>query len=375
MKIKETDREKIIVRTSFIAIGANVLLAAFKALVGIASNSIAITLDAVNNLSDAFSSIITIAGTKLAAKPADKKHPFGYGRLEYLSAMIIAVIILYAGITSLAESAKKIFSPQIPEYSMLSIIILFAAVAVKIALGLFVKRVGEKVHSDSLTASGKDALMDSLISSATIIAALLFIFAGLRLESYLGVLISIMIVKAGFEILQETISAILGERASEELARGIKSTIQSVDGVLGVYDLVLNNYGPDNFVASVHIEVDDDTTAVELDKMQWTIAEKVRKEHNVLLAAVGVYPSNTGSTKIGGIKKKISEYLSQYPDVLEMHGLYLSEEERFLRMDIIIDFSAKDRFGLFKRIKEDISSFYPEYQVDINLDLDISTSR
>ena len=373
--LKETKREKTIVRTSLIGIGANVLLAVFKAFIGIVSNSIAITLDAVNNLSDAFSSVITIVGTKLAAKPADKKHPFGYGRLEYLSTMIISVIILYAGITSLIESVKKAVSPEKPEYTLPSLIILSVAVIVKIVMGLYVKGVGSKVNSESLVASGKDALMDSVISIATIIAALLYIFTGLRLESYLGMVISIMIIKAGFEILKETISEILGERASEDLARNIKKTILGVDGVLGVYDLVLNNYGPDSFVASVHIEVDDNTSVAELDKLQWEISEKVYKEHTILLSAIGVYPSNTSDTKIGDIKKKITEYLSQYPEVLEMHGLYLNEDKNYLRMDIIIDFDAKDRLGLYKKIKDEISSFYPEYQTDINLDLDISTTR
>lgn len=266
---KETVRENTIVRTSLIGIGANALLAAFKAFIGIISNSIAITLDAVNNLSDAFSSIITIIGTKLASKPADKKHPFGYGRLEYLSTMIIAIIILYAGITSLVESVKKIISPEQPEYTAHSIIILSVAVIIKIVMGFYVKAVGNKVNSESLVASGKDALMDSIISIATIVAAFVFIFTGFKLEAYLGLLISIMIIKAGAEILKETISEILGERASDDLAKSIKSTILSVDGVLGVYDLVLNNYGPDNFVASVHIEVRDETTAVELNEMQW----------------------------------------------------------------------------------------------------------
>ena len=231
---KNNAREKTIVRTSFLGIGANVLLAAFKAFIGIVSNSIAITLDAVNNLSDAFSSVITIVGTKLAAKPADKKHPFGYGRLEYLSAMVISVIILYAGVTSLVESVKKIISPAEPEYTLPSIIILSVAVIVKIVMGLHIKSVGQKVNSDSLVASGKDAIMDSVISIATIIAAIVFIFTGFKLEAYLGLIISVMIIKAGFETMKETISEILGERASEELIKGIKESVLSVDGVLGV---------------------------------------------------------------------------------------------------------------------------------------------
>ena len=372
---KNNAREKTIVRTSFLGIGANVLLAAFKAFIGIVSNSIAITLDAVNNLSDAFSSVITIVGTKLAAKPADKKHPFGYGRLEYLSAMVISVIILYAGVTSLVESVKKIISPAEPEYTLPSIIILSVAVIVKIVMGLHVKSVGQKVNSDSLVASGKDAIMDSVISIATIIAAIVFIFTGFKLEAYLGLIISVMIIKAGFETMKETISEILGERASEELIKGIKESVLSVDGVLGVYDLVLNNYGPDSFVASVHIEVADETTAVELDKIQWKISEKVYLNHGVSIAAIGIYPSNTSSTKTSRIKNQLKTLLADYPEVIEMHGLYLNDEDKLFRMDIIINFDAKDRYGLYKEIYEKVCTMLPEYKVIVNLDLDFSTTR
>ncbi|MBO7136768.1 MAG: cation transporter [Spirochaetaceae bacterium] len=372
---KNNAREKTIVRTSFLGIGANVLLAAFKAFIGIVSNSIAITLDAVNNLSDAFSSVITIVGTKLAAKPADKKHPFGYGRLEYLSAMVISVIILYAGVTSLVESVKKIISPAEPEYTLPSIIILSVAVIVKIVMGLHVKSVGQKVNSDSLVASGKDAIMDSVISIATIIAAIVFIFTGFKLEAYLGLIISVMIIKAGFETMKETISEILGERASEDLIKGIKESVLSVDGVLGVYDLVLNNYGPDSFVASVHIEVADETTAVELDKIQWKISEKVYLNHGVSIAAIGIYPSNTSNTKTSQIKNQLKTLLADYPEVIEMHGLYLNDEDKLFRMDIIINFDAKDRYGLYKEIYEKVCTMLPEYKVIVNLDLDFSTTR
>lgn len=368
----KTVRERTIIRTSVLGIVANAILALFKAAVGLLSNSIAITLDAVNNLSDALSSVITIVGTKLAAKPADKKHPFGYGRLEYLSAMVISVIILYAGVTSFVESIKKIFQPALPEYSTPSLIILAAAVAVKVAMGLYVRSVGRRVNSDSLVASGQDALMDSIISATTIIAALVYIFTGLRLEAYLGVLISCMIIKAGFETMHGTISEILGERAAEGLAKDIKRTILQVEGVRGVYDLVLNNYGPDSFVASVHIEVDDDTTAVQIDKLQRRITELVYKEQHVLLAAIGVYPSNTGNSKASEIKQRVMQILSEHPEVLQMHGLYVDEEEETVRMDIIIDFDTKDRLALFEQIRKEIAARIPEYKTNVQLDLDVT---
>ena len=370
-RTERSGRESAIVKASAVGIALNVVLAAFKAAVGIMSNSIAVTLDSVNNLSDAGSSVITIIGTKLASKPADKKHPFGHGRIEYLSAMVIGLVILYAGITSLVESVKKIASPTPPEYGWTSIVILAAAVVVKIAMGVYVKKTGERVNSESLVASGKDALMDSIVSAATIAAAFLYIKAGVAVEAYLGAVISLLILKAGYETLREAISAILGERVEADTARSIKKTISEIEGVRGVYDLTLTDYGPDNYIASANIEVDDDTTIAEVDKLQWKISKAVMERHGIIMSAVGVYPSNTGDGPAGEIKKKIAEHLSKYPEVLELHGLYVDRDEATLRMDIVIDFDAKDRLALFAKIKGEITDMFREYKVIVNLDLDI----
>ena len=178
-----SDRDKKIIRTSVIGILANVFLAAFKAVVGLTSNSIAIVMDAVNNLSDAASSVITIVGTKLAGREADRKHPFGYGRIEYLSAMVISLLVLYAGVTALTESIKKIIHPDVPDYSAVALIIVAVGVVTKILLGRYVKRVGESVHSDSLVNSGEDATLDSIISASTLVAAAIYLIFHVSLEA------------------------------------------------------------------------------------------------------------------------------------------------------------------------------------------------
>ena len=263
----EGSREKIIVRTSIIGIIANVFLAAFKAVVGLMTNSIAIVLDAVNNISDAGSSIITIIGTKLAGREPDKKHPFGYGRIEYLSAMIISAIVLYAGITSFVESVKQIIHPETPEYNAVSLIIVGVAVVVKILLGRYVKSVGEKVKSDSLINSGEDATLDSVISASTLVAAVIFMVFHVSLEAWLGAIISLVIIKSGIEMLRDTISQILGERNDAELAKAIRATVLSFPDVQGAYDLVLNNYGPDTWNGSIHVEVPDTYSAGQLDQL------------------------------------------------------------------------------------------------------------
>ena len=236
-------------------------------------------MDAVNNISDAGSSLITIIGTKLAGREPDKKHPFGYGRVEYLSAMVISVIVLYAGVTSLVESIKKIITPDVPDYSTVSLIIVGAAVVVKIVLGRYVKSVGKKVNSTSLVNSGEDATLDSVISASTLVAAAIFLIFDISLEAWLGAIISLVIIKSGFEMIKETISQILGERNDPELAKSIKGTVTGFKDVQGAYDLVLNNYGPDTWNGSIHIEVPDTYSADRLYQLIRSIQVKVYEEH------------------------------------------------------------------------------------------------
>ena len=205
------NREKIIVRTSIVGIIVNLLLSGFKAFIGLVSNSIAITLDAVNNLSDALSSVVTIIGAKLAGKAPNKKHPLGYGRIEYLSSMIVAAIVLYAGLTSLVESIKKVIHPEAADYSVLSLVIMSVAIAAKIVLGLYVKRTGKKVDSGALTASGVDALFDAILSSSVLLSAVIYLVFRLPLEAYVGIVISCFIIKSGLEMLIETLDDIIGK--------------------------------------------------------------------------------------------------------------------------------------------------------------------
>lgn len=366
------DRSRVIVRTSIIGIAANALLAAFKAVVGAASGSIAITMDAVNNLSDAASSVITIVGTKLAGKPADKKHPFGYGRIEYLSAMIISIIVLYAGITSLQESVKKIIHPETPEYSAVTLTIVAVAVLVKILLGRFVKATGRKVNSDSLVNSGQDALMDSVISASTLVAAVIFLTTHISLESWLGAIISVIIIKSGIDMLRETLSQILGERADTELARNIKKTVQSFPEVRGVYDLLLNNYGPDIYNGTVHIEVPDRMQADEIDELTRAISLKVFSEHGVALTAVSVYSYNTKDPEITAMRDRVIRMLKANKNVRQVHGFYVEKEKKHMRFDIVVSYDEKDRRKLYQELKKEVQEAFPDYTIEAQLDTDFT---
>ncbi len=363
-------REKTIIRTSIVGIIANVFLAAFKAVIGLMTHSIAIVLDAVNNISDAGSSLITIIGTKLAGKAPDKKHPFGYGRIEYLSAMIISVIVLYAGITSFTESVKKIIHPEKPDYTIASLIIVGVAVAVKIILGRYVKSVGVKVKSDSLINSGEDATLDSVISASTLVAAVIFLVFHISLETWLGAIISVVIIKSGFEMLKDTISQILGEQNDPELARSIKQTVISFPDVEGAYDLILNNYGPDSWNGSIHIEVPDTYSADRLDQLIRDIQMSVYEKHNVLLTAVGVYSVNTKDPESIEMRRRVHDIVFAHEYVRQMHGFYLIKDKNTIRFDVVISFDAKDRRAVYNEIVADVSKAFPEYLLQVAMDTD-----
>lgn len=366
------DRNKAIIRTSIIGIAANLLLAGFKASVGLLTSSIAIILDAVNNLSDVLSSVITIIGTKLAGKKPDKKHPFGHGRIEYISALSIAVIILYAGITSLIESVKKIIHPKTPEYTTAALVIVAVAVIVKIVLGLYVKKTGQKVNSSSLIASGTDALMDSIISFSTLVAAVFFIFTGYSLEAWLGAVISIVIIKSGIEMLTDSISDIIGQRVDSDISKEVKKTICTLPEVQGAYDLILHSYGPDLLIGSVHIEVPDTMTVSRLDKLERSITDKVLAEHNIILTGISVYSVNTDGGKATEIYNDIRRTVMSHEFVLQIHGFFFDEESRNIIFDVIIDFAAPDSKALHAEIAREIQDKYPDYKVEVRLDLDVS---
>lgn len=367
----QSNRDQVIVRTSVIGIIANVFLAAFKAVVGLVSHSIAVTLDAVNNLSDALSSVITIAGTKLASKKPDKNHPMGYGRIEYLSAMVVSAIVLYAGITSLVESIKKIIHPEKPDYSIVSLIIIASAVIVKLTLGRYVKAQGEKVKSGSLIASGSDALFDAILSGSVLLSAIIFKLTGLSLEPYVGVVISCIIIKSGIEMLKETLDDILGSRADREFVKEIRKTICEDEAVSGAYDLFLHSYGPEKFYGSVHVEVPDTMTADEIDLMERRIAANVFKKHGVAMTGIGIYSVNTTNDEVKKMRSDITHMINQHDGVLQIHGFYVDLEKKTINLDVILDFELENRIETFNAIRDEIQKAYPDYKLFMAMDIDV----
>lgn len=371
----QKSRERVIVKTSVIGIVTNILLSIFKVIVGVISNSIAIILDAVNNLSDAASSIITIVGTKLAGKKPDIKHPFGYGRVEYISALVISVIVLYVGITSLRESVIKIIQPEEVNYTTPTLIIVAVAVVVKILLGTYVKNVGEKINSDSLINSGEDAKLDSIISASTLVAAIIYIFTKISLEAYLGAIISLIIIKSGIGMVRDTVSNILGESADAKFAREIKAEIRKFDRVRGAYDLILNDYGPDSYTASVHIEVIDNLDANEIDKLTRDITKVIYDKYNVTLTAIGVYSINTRDEEIKNMREDVYKTALAHEGVLQMHGFYFDKESKTMRFDVVVSLKPKNRDEIFDNVVKDIQNKYKDVKIIANMDTDFAEAK
>ena len=370
--IKESEnRDKVIVRTSIVGIVANIFLAAFKAVVGILSHSIAVVLDAVNNLSDALSSVITIVGTKLAGKLPDKKHPLGYGRIEYLSAMIVAAIVLYAGITSLVESVKKIIHPEKAEYTVVSLVIIAVAVVVKLILGSYVKAQGKAANSGALVASGSDAMFDAILSASVLASAVIFMLTGLSLEAYVGVAISVVIIKAGIEMMTETLDDILGQRADAETSIAIKRILNEEPEVRGAYDLVLNNYGPDKNIGSVHLELPDTMTVEQVDELTRRVQAKVLNETGVILTGVGVYSYNTKNDEAAKIRNTVQKLVLSHDWALQFHGFYVDVKKKSLRFDVVMSFEIDPKEGLDTLYKE-VREAYPDYDIYIAPDVDVS---
>ena len=366
------DREKTIVRTSLIGITANILLAALKAVIGFLSGSIAVITDAVNNLTDVLSSVVTIIGAKYANKRPDKEHPLGHGRAEYLSSAVISVLVTYAGITAIVESVKKITDPGDISYDTLQIVLLVMAVVVKIFLGTYFVRTGKKVNSNALTDSGKDAIGDVFVSSATVLAALIYVFAGFSIEGFVGIVIGAFIVKAGVEMLTDTIGDILGKRPDAELTRSLKESICEMDGVYGVYDLILHNYGPEKYMGSAHIEIDASKNADEIDKLSRKITHTIYAKYGVVIEAVGVYARDDIHPETSRIRAKVSDIVFSHDHVMQMHGFRVDYDNKEIYCDIIIGFDAPDREALYDHIVKDIAEAYPDMTPCVALDIDAS---
>lgn len=368
---KKVSRDQQIIKTSIIGILSNAFLSVFKLIIGLLSSSIAIVMDAINNLSDALSSIITIVGMKLALKPADNKHPLGHGRIEYLSALIVSSIVFFAGATSLIESVKKILNPTTTKYTFLMIVFIVLAIIVKLILGRYTKKIGEQVNSTALVASGSDAFFDAIVSASTLVSAVISMIWEINIDGYLGAIIALVIIKAGWDMLSDTLDRILGTRIDSKLSKEIKAKIKEEEMVIGVYDLILHNYGPETMIGSVHIELEENVTTKQIYELTRKLRMDMFDQYGIILT-FGIYAANTEDPIVKKIMKEINDYLLKIDGIVQMHAFYINFEAKQLSFDIVVDFNVDDKFALRDSIKDHLKEIYPDFDIFIAIDTFIS---
>ena len=364
---RKDEREKEIVKASIVGIAGNMLLVAFKLVVGFMSNSIAIILDAVNNATDALSSIVTIVGTKIAGMRPNRRHPFGYGRIEYLTSVIIAVIILIAGALSLRESIDKIIHPAVTDYSAITIAVIVVAIIAKIVIGVYFKRAGTKTNSQALIASGIDSNYDAVLSAGTLVVAIVQLGWNINIDGIVGAIISLVVLKAGIEVLGDALNPIIGTREDDKLGQQIIDYVNTFDSVNGTYDLVLDNFGPNEFLGSVHVEVPDTLTARDIHELTRSISLGLYDKFNVL-ATVGIYADNT-TGEYAGMAAELRRIAGEHPEVLQTHGFYVDEAAKTVFFDLVIDFKADDD-AIRDAVVEAMREEFPDYDYSVIVDAD-----
>ena len=364
-------REKAIANTSIVGIIVNLGLAAAKGAVGIMSNSVAITMDAVNSLTDSVSSAVTLVGTKLSTHPPTKNHPFGFGRIEYMTALIVSIVILYAGVSAMIESIEHIIEPSDTNYPIIVLIVLGLAVVIKLSLGGYMIAMGKKTGSTALSGSGKDSMYDAFLTLSVLISAIIFIFFGVSIDAYVGVVISLFILKTGVEIMIGSFGDMFGRRSDSDVTKRIKDIVRSEPGVSGAYDLIINNYGPGRDYASIHVEVDSSMTAEEIDDLSRKLQMRVMEETKVALTAIGIYSVDNNDAETVAMKEKVKGIVMAHDWALEMHGFHLDRERKIIRFDVVLSFGV-DRGEALETLVTEISQEFPDYRPAIILDVDLS---
>lgn len=364
-------RQKIIFKTSLYGIILNIILVAAKVIVGFAANSIAIILEAVNNLTDVFSSLITAVGAKLANRAPDKEHPYGHGRIEHIATFCVSLIILATGLSAIYESAPKILNPPQLNHSIASIIVLIMSIVTKIGISLYFRKAAKAVKSDSLRASGIDAFFDAIISLATLISVILYMTTGLNIEGILGAVISIFILKTGIEVLRESWRDLIGRRTDSQTAIAIKKRIASFPSVSGAYDLALHNYGPGQLIGSVHIQIPDNLTAKDIHKLTREISETIYNEFHAYLT-IGIYAENSDTKTNRKIRQDIEAVIATHPEITQLHGFYVDEASKLIAFDIIFDFDYPHKNRSKNQISRALHQLYPNYRLSVTIDVDTS---
>lgn len=358
--MNESSRQERIIRTSVIGILVNLLIAAVKIMIGTLASSIAIVSEGINNATDAGSSFLTYIGTKLSGKHPDEKHPFGYGRIEYLTGMVVGVLILYAGLGMLKESVEGILHPSDMNVSILTVLIVAGTAVTKFILGMYTIKVGKSVESEVLLAVGEDGRNDSYFSGLTILSSVIFLFTGFSLDAYAGIVFSFVVIKSGVDTLKNTASDLIGRSGKEELARKLYKEIRATD-------MMLHDYGPDRYSGSVNIEIDHKRSIGEVYEEIHRLQLRIMEEYHVTMV-FGIYAVDEDTAAIVDIRRYIGKFVRVNEHVKSFHALYLSKETGTLYCDLIVDYALRDWEELRESFVEYMKKQYSEYEISLTIE-------
>lgn len=363
-------RQKYGTLSSITGIICNIILFTLKYIMGTLSNSISIVSDAFNNLSDCASCLVTLLGYKMASKPADKDHPFGHGRIEYLTSLIIAVLVILVGIELLKSSVTKIIHPDEVQFSIIALISLIFSIAVKLWMSFFNTKLGKKINSTVMIATAKDSRSDVIATSATLIALLASLFTKLPVDGIMGIIVSVFILKAGYEIVKDTVDELLGKPADPELVEKIKNCVLKNEKMLGIHDLVIHNYGPGNMIGSCHVEVACNENIMTVHDIVDDIEREIYKQLKVVMT-IHMDPIETDDKLTNEAKELVIKIINEIDPSLSIHDFRIvhGETHTNLIFDILVPYEIKlDNDAIKGMIDEKLSHEETKYYTVIVFD-------
>lgn len=370
---EEKTRNAYVYLASIVGILCNLILSIIKISVGFISGSVSITADGFNNLSDMASSIITMVGIKLANRPADKEHPFGHGRMEYLSALVVAFMVMLVGVQFVKTSFERILNPVAVSFEIIPFILLLISLLIKLWLSRFNKYMGLKINSTALKAASVDALGDVFTSSCVLISFLAAKFTALPIDGYVGLIVSAAILYAGYSLIKDTISPLLGEAPDEELVKKIKQGVLSYDNIIGVHDLIIHNYGVEKCMASIHAEIPSNIDLVTIHEIIDSAEREISQKLNIYLV-IHMDPMCIHDDKINKVKGEVQEILLKYKTIKSMHDFRITEGKDKINIIFDIEVNAYEvntpdkEEELKGKLESDIKKLNPLYNCVITID-------
>ncbi|MDD2647378.1 MAG: cation diffusion facilitator family transporter [Eubacteriales bacterium] len=364
-------RTRYAVMGSGVGVFVNLLLSALKFILGTLSGSISITADAMNNLSDAGGSLVSLLTSRFAAKHADSDHPFGHGRMEYIGSLLVGVLILVMALELLKSGIEGIITPAAMSVSAVTIVILVISIFMKLWLYVFYRKIGRRINSAPLLAASKDSLGDVCATSAVLLSTALYICFGWKLDGYMGVLVSLFIFKAGFDVCFQTGKQLLGEAPDPELIKSMEKKLLSYDGVLGIHDLVLHDYGPGRCIASVHVEVDSTTDIMVSHEMIDTIEREMQQDMNIPIC-IHMDPIVTDDETANALRNRVTDFLMAQDQRLTLHDFRIvpGEKNTNVLFDVVLPADYKNEEVLRKRLADFLHVLDKKYTLIIKFDAD-----